>query len=132
MTSGNQYDLTSVVLPLIPLVEKAYGREECREQLNAIDQVIDVPESIIIGHSFYRKDFRGILQQIYGMDKAVPPLCQKNRGKFHNESVIGVFKCFILFIRVFPLEIRPALRKYSANLYSSVCLGSLPGKEEMA
>ncbi len=66
------------------------------------------PESIIIGHSFYRKDFRGILQQIYGMDKAVPPLCQKNRGKFHNESVIGVFKCFILFIRVFPLEIRPA------------------------
>lgn len=42
MTSGNQYDLTSVVLPLVPLVEEAYGREECREQLNAVDQVIDV------------------------------------------------------------------------------------------
>lgn len=46
MTSGNQYDLTSVVLPLIPLVEKAYGREECREQLNAIDQVIDVEMAV--------------------------------------------------------------------------------------
>lgn len=42
LTSGNQYDLTSVVLPLVPLVEEAYGQEDCREQLNAIDQVIDV------------------------------------------------------------------------------------------
>lgn len=42
MTSGNQYDLTSVVLPLVPLVEEAYGEEDCREQLTAIDRVIDV------------------------------------------------------------------------------------------
>lgn len=42
LTSGNQYDLTSVVLPLVPLVEAAYGREDCAEQLNAIDRVVDV------------------------------------------------------------------------------------------
>lgn len=42
LTSGNQYDLTSVVLPLVPLVNEAYGREDCKEQLEAIDQVIDV------------------------------------------------------------------------------------------
>lgn len=42
LTSGNQYDLTSVVLPLVPLVNEAYGREDCKEQLEAIDRVIDV------------------------------------------------------------------------------------------
>lgn len=42
LTSGNQYDLTSVVLPLVPLVNEAYGREDCEEQLAAIDRVIDV------------------------------------------------------------------------------------------
>lgn len=42
LTSGNQYDLTSVVLPLVPLVNEAYGREDCEAQLKAIDQVIDV------------------------------------------------------------------------------------------
>lgn len=42
LTSGNQYDLTSVVLPLVPLVEEAYGREDCGKQLAAIDRVIDV------------------------------------------------------------------------------------------
>lgn len=42
LTSGNQYDLTSVVLPLVPLVKEAYGREDCKEQLEAIDQVINV------------------------------------------------------------------------------------------
>ncbi len=46
LTSGNQYDLTSVVLPLIPLVEEAYGQEDCREQLNAIDRVIDVEMAV--------------------------------------------------------------------------------------
>lgn len=42
LTSGNQYDLTSVVLPIVPLVGEAYGQEDCREQLTAIDKVIDV------------------------------------------------------------------------------------------
>lgn len=42
LTSGNQYDLTSVVLPLVPLVNEAYGRADCIEQLEAIDQVINV------------------------------------------------------------------------------------------
>lgn len=42
LTSGNQYDLTSVVLPLVPLVEEAYGREDCAAQLEAVDRVIDV------------------------------------------------------------------------------------------
>lgn len=42
LTSGNQYDLTSVVLPLVPLVEEAYGREDCEAQLAAIDEVVDV------------------------------------------------------------------------------------------
>lgn len=46
MTSGNQYDLTSVVLPLVPLVKEAYGQEGCREQLNAIDRVIDVEMAV--------------------------------------------------------------------------------------
>lgn len=42
LTSGNQYDLTSVVLPLVPLVEKAYGTADCEAALAAIDRVIDV------------------------------------------------------------------------------------------
>lgn len=42
LTSGNQYDLTSVVLPLVPLVDEAYGREDCAAQLEAIDRVVDV------------------------------------------------------------------------------------------
>jgi glycosyltransferase involved in cell wall biosynthesis len=42
LTSGNQYDLTSVVLPLVPLVDEAYGRADCKEQLDAIDRVISV------------------------------------------------------------------------------------------
>lgn len=42
LTSGNQYDLTSVVLPLVPLVEKAYETADCEAFLAAIDQVIDV------------------------------------------------------------------------------------------
>jgi glycosyltransferase involved in cell wall biosynthesis len=42
LTSGNQYDLTSVVLPLVPLVNEAYGRTDCQEELTAIDKVIDV------------------------------------------------------------------------------------------
>lgn len=42
LTSGNQYDLTSVVLPLVPLVNEAYGREDCEEQLAAIDKVVNV------------------------------------------------------------------------------------------
>ena len=42
LTSGNQYDLTSVVLPLVPLVNEAYGREDCAEQLAAIDKVVNV------------------------------------------------------------------------------------------
>ena len=46
LTSGNQYDLTSVVLPLLPLVEEAYGQETCREQLYAVDKVIDVEMAV--------------------------------------------------------------------------------------
>ncbi len=46
LTSGNQYDLTSVVLPLIPLVEEAYESGECKEQLAAIDQVINVEVAV--------------------------------------------------------------------------------------
>lgn len=42
MTSGNQYDLTSVLLPLVPLVDEAYDEEECRELLADIDRVVDV------------------------------------------------------------------------------------------
>ncbi|MBQ8189456.1 MAG: glycosyltransferase [Lachnospiraceae bacterium] len=46
LTSGNQYDLTSVVLPLVPLVEEAYESGECQEQLSAIDQVINVEVTV--------------------------------------------------------------------------------------
>lgn len=46
LTSGNQYDLTSVVLPLIPLVEEAYESGQCKEQLVAIDQVINVEVAV--------------------------------------------------------------------------------------
>lgn len=46
LTSGNQYDLTSVVLPLIPLVEEAYESGECKEQLAAIDRVINVEVAV--------------------------------------------------------------------------------------
>ena len=42
LTSGNQYDLTSVVLPLVPLVDRAYGEEENSELLYDIDKVVDV------------------------------------------------------------------------------------------
>lgn len=42
LTSGNQYDLTSVVLPLVPLVDRAYDEEEDRELLADIDRVVDV------------------------------------------------------------------------------------------
>jgi len=40
--SGNQYELTGILLPLGDLVAEAYGKEECREQLEAVDQVINV------------------------------------------------------------------------------------------
>lgn len=42
LTSGNQYDLTSVVLPLVPLVGQACEEGGCEEQLEAIDKVVDV------------------------------------------------------------------------------------------
>lgn len=42
ISGDHQYDLTSVVLPLVPLVNEAYGREDCREQLEAIDKVVNV------------------------------------------------------------------------------------------
>lgn len=48
LTSGNQYDLTSVVLPLVPLVDEAYGREDCAAQLEAVDRVVNV-ELIVEG-----------------------------------------------------------------------------------
>lgn len=41
-TSGNQYDLTSVVLPLVPLIEEADRLGTCSEELSAIDKVVDV------------------------------------------------------------------------------------------
>lgn len=46
LTSGNQYDLTSVVLPLVPLVAEASESGACEEQLAAIDQVINVELAI--------------------------------------------------------------------------------------
>ncbi|MCH5279958.1 MAG: glycosyltransferase [Lachnospiraceae bacterium] len=42
LTSGSQYDLTSVVLPLVPLVDRAYDDPECEELLADIDRVVDV------------------------------------------------------------------------------------------
>lgn len=42
LTSGNEYDLTSVVLPLVPLVEEANRHEDSAELLEEIDQVINV------------------------------------------------------------------------------------------
>lgn len=44
LTSGNEYDLTSVVLPIIPLVEAAYEDDaaEAKALLDQIDQVINV------------------------------------------------------------------------------------------
>ncbi len=42
LTSGNQYDLTSVVLPLVPMLEEASEKENCKELLDTIDQVINV------------------------------------------------------------------------------------------
>nr|MBQ8253013.1 hypothetical protein [Lachnospiraceae bacterium] len=41
LTSGDQYELTSVVLPLVPLVEAAAGDGE-EELLSSIDQVVNV------------------------------------------------------------------------------------------
>ena len=46
LTSGNQYDLTSVVLPLVPLVEAADASDSCQEELAAIDEVINVEVAV--------------------------------------------------------------------------------------
>lgn len=46
LTSGNQYDLTSVVLPLVPLVEAADASDSCQEELAAIDEVINVDVAV--------------------------------------------------------------------------------------
>lgn len=46
LTSGNQYDLTSVVLPLVPLVERAYCEDADQKELQAIDQVINVEVTV--------------------------------------------------------------------------------------
>lgn len=44
MTSGQQYELTSVVLPLVPLVEAASENADARDQklLEAVDKVVNV------------------------------------------------------------------------------------------
>lgn len=42
LTSGNQYNLTSVVLPLVPLVEAADDSSSCQEELAAINEVVNV------------------------------------------------------------------------------------------
>lgn len=47
LTNGSQYDLTSVVLPLVPLTERAYedfclDGISCRDELAAIDSVVNV------------------------------------------------------------------------------------------
>lgn len=46
LTSGNQYNLTSVVLPLVPLVEAADASDSCQEELAAIDEVINVEVAV--------------------------------------------------------------------------------------
>lgn len=46
LTSGNQYNLTSVVLPLVPLVEAADASDSCQEELAAIDEVINVDVAV--------------------------------------------------------------------------------------
>lgn len=46
LTSGNQYNLTSVVLPLVPLVEAADASSSCQEELAAIDEVINVEVAV--------------------------------------------------------------------------------------
>lgn len=46
LTSGNQYNLTSVVLPLVPLVEAADASSSCQEELAAIDRVINVEVAV--------------------------------------------------------------------------------------
>ena len=46
LTSGNQYDLTSVVLPLVPLVEAADASDSSQEELAAIDEVINVEVAV--------------------------------------------------------------------------------------
>ena len=46
LTSGNQYNLTSVVLPLVPLVEAADASSSCQEELAAIDEVINVDVAV--------------------------------------------------------------------------------------
>lgn len=46
LTSGNQYNLTSVVLPLVPLVEAADASSSCQEELDAIDRVINVEVAV--------------------------------------------------------------------------------------
>lgn len=42
LTSGNEYDLTSMVLPLVPLVHEAVKYPQNQELLEKIDQVINV------------------------------------------------------------------------------------------
>lgn len=44
LTSGQQYELTSVVLPLVPLVEAAHENSDAKDLklLDVIDQVVDV------------------------------------------------------------------------------------------
>lgn len=46
LTSGNQYNLTSVVLPLVPLVEAADASSSCQEELAAINEVINVDVAV--------------------------------------------------------------------------------------
>ena len=46
LTSGNEYDLTSVVLPLVPLVEEAAQHEDAGELLLGIDKVICVQTAL--------------------------------------------------------------------------------------
>ena len=47
LTSGNSYDLTSVVLPVVPLIERAYEEDsaEAEQLLAQIDKVLSVEEA---------------------------------------------------------------------------------------
>ena len=46
LTSGSQYDLTSVVLPLVPMIEEASDRPDCEDLLAQIDQVVSVETAL--------------------------------------------------------------------------------------
>jgi len=46
LTSGNEYDLTSVVLPVVPLVEEAAKHEDAKGILSKIDRVISVQTAL--------------------------------------------------------------------------------------